>query len=152
MICDPPSAAQASATVILPGNFSSGKIELDIKALVQEWVADPEVPVQAFHPLTRGHVPAIELGFERLDAGVPLLAFLFLVALGVDYNIFLVARAAEETSRPVSGSVMLVRNPPSRLVATFSQPLGGSPRPARRGRPGSPRGARRPGRRPRWRR
>lgn len=35
-------------------------------------------------------------GFERLDAGVPLLAFLFLVALGVDYNIFLVTRAAEE--------------------------------------------------------
>jgi RND superfamily putative drug exporter len=36
------------------------------------------------------------LGFERLDAGVPLLAFLFLVALGVDYNIFLVTRAAQE--------------------------------------------------------
>ena len=36
-------------------------------------------------------------GFERLDDGVPLLAFLFLVALGVDYNIFLVSRAAEES-------------------------------------------------------
>ena len=36
------------------------------------------------------------LGFDRLDVGVPLLAFLFLVALGVDYNIFLVTRAAEE--------------------------------------------------------
>ncbi|HEX6918271.1 MAG TPA: MMPL family transporter [Phycicoccus sp.] len=36
------------------------------------------------------------LGFERLDEGVPLLAFVFLVALGVDYNIFLVTRAAEE--------------------------------------------------------
>lgn len=36
------------------------------------------------------------LGFERLDSGVPLQAFLFLVALGVDYNIFLVSRAAEE--------------------------------------------------------
>ena len=35
-------------------------------------------------------------GFERLDDGVPLLAFVFLVALGVDYNIFLVTRAAEE--------------------------------------------------------
>ena len=35
-------------------------------------------------------------GFERLDEGVPLLAFVFLVALGVDYNIFLVTRAAEE--------------------------------------------------------
>ena len=36
------------------------------------------------------------MGFARLDDGVPLLAFLFLVALGVDYNIFLVSRAAEE--------------------------------------------------------
>jgi RND superfamily putative drug exporter len=35
-------------------------------------------------------------GFEALDVGVPLLAFLFLVALGVDYNIFLVTRAGEE--------------------------------------------------------
>ncbi len=31
-----------------------------------------------------------------MDTGVPLLAFLFLVALGVDYNIFLVTRAREE--------------------------------------------------------
>ncbi|QIK74881.1 MMPL family transporter [Nocardioides piscis] len=36
------------------------------------------------------------LDFEGLDNGVPLLAFLFLVALGVDYNIFLVTRAREE--------------------------------------------------------
>jgi len=36
-------------------------------------------------------------GFDQLDVGVPLLAFIFLVALGVDYNIFLVTRAAEES-------------------------------------------------------
>lgn len=36
------------------------------------------------------------MGFTALDEGVPLLAFLFLVALGVDYNIFLVTRAREE--------------------------------------------------------
>ena len=35
-------------------------------------------------------------GFAAMDVGVPLLAFLFLVALGVDYNIFLVTRALEE--------------------------------------------------------
>jgi putative drug exporter of the RND superfamily len=34
--------------------------------------------------------------FPALDVGVPLLAFLFLVALGVDYSIFLVTRAREE--------------------------------------------------------
>lgn len=37
-------------------------------------------------------------GFPALDLGVPLLSFLFLVALGVDYNIFLATRAREEAS------------------------------------------------------
>ena len=36
-------------------------------------------------------------GFSAMDVGVPLLAFLFLVALGVDYNIFLVTRALQES-------------------------------------------------------
>ncbi|WP_432491515.1 MMPL family transporter [Kineococcus auxinigenes] len=35
-------------------------------------------------------------GFPALDTGVPLFSLLFLVALGVDYNIFLVTRAREE--------------------------------------------------------
>ena len=35
-------------------------------------------------------------GFPALDLDVPLLSFLFLVALGVDYNIFLATRAKEE--------------------------------------------------------
>lgn len=37
-------------------------------------------------------------GFPALDDGVPLFAFLFLVALGVDYTIFLVIRAREENA------------------------------------------------------
>jgi RND superfamily putative drug exporter len=36
-------------------------------------------------------------GFEALDVTAPLTSFLFLVALGVDYNIFLVTRAREES-------------------------------------------------------
>jgi RND superfamily putative drug exporter len=36
------------------------------------------------------------LGFPALDTAVTLYAFLFLVALGVDYNIFLTTRAREE--------------------------------------------------------
>jgi RND superfamily putative drug exporter len=39
------------------------------------------------------------LGFPALDANVLLLSFLFLVALGVDYNIFLVTRAREDAVR-----------------------------------------------------
>lgn len=37
--------------------------------------------------------------FSGMDVGVPLLAFLFLVALGVDYNIFLITRILEETAQ-----------------------------------------------------
>jgi RND superfamily putative drug exporter len=37
-------------------------------------------------------------GFAGSDAGFPLFAFVFLVALGVDYNIFLMTRVREETA------------------------------------------------------
>jgi RND superfamily putative drug exporter len=46
-------------------------------------------------------------GFKALDDGAPLLAFLFLVALGVDYNIFLVTRAREEAAGHGTRSGML---------------------------------------------
>lgn len=39
------------------------------------------------------------IGHPRIDLGLPLLAFLFLVALGVDYTIFLMTRAREETAK-----------------------------------------------------
>lgn len=38
-------------------------------------------------------------GFPGSDPSLPLFAFIFLVALGVDYNIFLMARVREETQR-----------------------------------------------------
>ncbi|HWJ81208.1 MAG TPA: MMPL family transporter [Nocardioides sp.] len=47
------------------------------------------------------------LGFGAMDTGVPLFAFLFLVALGVDYNIFLVTRAREEAATRGSRQGML---------------------------------------------
>jgi RND superfamily putative drug exporter len=36
-------------------------------------------------------------GFLKADASFPLFAFVFLVALGIDYNIFLMTRVREET-------------------------------------------------------
>ncbi|MGW4365285.1 MMPL family transporter [Nocardia takedensis] len=39
------------------------------------------------------------LGFRGADAGLPLLAFVFLVALGIDYNIFLMSRVHEEAAK-----------------------------------------------------
>jgi RND superfamily putative drug exporter len=47
------------------------------------------------------------LGFKGVDYSVPLLAFLFLVALGVDYNIFLVTRAREDARRSGTRDGML---------------------------------------------
>jgi RND superfamily putative drug exporter len=38
-------------------------------------------------------------GFPGSDPSLPLFAFVFLVALGVDYNIFLISRAREETEK-----------------------------------------------------
>jgi RND superfamily putative drug exporter len=39
------------------------------------------------------------LGFHGADAGFPLFVFVFLVALGIDYNIFLMTRVREEAAR-----------------------------------------------------
>ncbi|SCE65953.1 putative drug exporter of the RND superfamily [Micromonospora matsumotoense] len=47
------------------------------------------------------------LGFPALDSGVLLLAFVFLVALGVDYNIFLVTRAREDARQAGTRDGML---------------------------------------------
>jgi putative drug exporter of the RND superfamily len=41
----------------------------------------------------------VVFGFPGSDPGLPLFAFVFLVALGVDYNIFLIARAREEAEK-----------------------------------------------------
>ena len=47
------------------------------------------------------------LDFHRVDDNAPLFAFVFLVALGVDYNIFLVTRAREEAAEHGSREGML---------------------------------------------
>lgn len=46
-------------------------------------------------------------GFDAIDVKIPLFAFLFLVALGVDYNLFLVTRAREEAAEHGSREGML---------------------------------------------
>jgi RND superfamily putative drug exporter len=55
------------------------------------------------------------LGFPAFDLGVPLLSFLFLVALGVDYNIFLSTRAREQARH----------TPTARAIATALAVTGG---------------------------
>jgi RND superfamily putative drug exporter len=69
------------------------------------------------------------LGFPGADPSVPLYGFVFLVALGVDYNIFLMSRAREEsrqhgTSRGVLTALVLtggvITSAGVVLAATFS--------------------------------
>jgi RND superfamily putative drug exporter len=47
------------------------------------------------------------IGFHAMDSSTPLLAFVFLVALGIDYNIFLVGRAVEEARDHGSREAMI---------------------------------------------
>lgn len=49
------------------------------------------------------------LDYSAMDVSTPLLAFIFLVALGVDYNIFLTARAREETAATGDATDGIVR-------------------------------------------
>ena len=47
-------------------------------------------------------------GFDHADPAFPLFAFVFLVALGIDYNIFLMTRVREETLKRGTRSASLV--------------------------------------------
>jgi putative drug exporter of the RND superfamily len=58
------------------------------------------------------------VGYSRIDNGLPMLAFLFLVALGVDYTIFLMTRAREDSAARGTRHIGLVV-PIGILVDTF---------------------------------
>ena len=68
-------------------------------------------------------------GFAGMDASIPLLGFVFLVALGIDYNIFLMSRVHEETAQLGTRAGMLKGS---------RSPVGSSPRPGSCWRPPSP--------------
>ncbi|WP_189274518.1 MMPL family transporter [Streptomyces atratus] len=59
-----------------------------VAAVVAVWGASLGIGGLVFEPL---------LGMKGTDPGLPLLSFVFLVALGVDYGIFLMHRVREET-------------------------------------------------------
>lgn len=70
-----------------------------LRSLVAPVVLVATVVASFFSALGAGWLVSDRLlGFPALDLSVPLLSFLFLVALGVDYNIFLTTRAREEAA------------------------------------------------------
>jgi putative drug exporter of the RND superfamily len=75
-----------------------GVLVVLLRALVAPVVLIVTVILSFFAALGAGSlVFRYVLDYPALDYQVPLFCFLFLVALGVDYNIFLVSRAKEET-------------------------------------------------------
>ena len=69
----------------------------------------PATVVLSFFAALGGSLILFELfaDFPGEDPSYPLFAFIFLVALGVDYNIFLMARVREEAHRLPTKEAML---------------------------------------------
>ncbi|WP_229069940.1 MMPL family transporter [Actinoplanes sp. DH11] len=97
---DTRDAARRDLVVIVP--VILGLVFLVLVALLRALVA----PVLLMGTVVLSFLASLGAGswlfrnvfdYPALDNSVPLFAFLFLVALGVDYNIFLVTRAKEET-------------------------------------------------------
>jgi putative drug exporter of the RND superfamily len=89
-------AQAADAALVAP--LTLGIILLIVVALVRAIVA----PLYLVGTVVLSYGFALgvaSLAFGELDPGLPLFAFIFLVALGVDYNIFLMARIREERAR-----------------------------------------------------
>jgi len=93
-------AAARDRLVVIPAILAVVLVVL--YALLRAVLASPVLVaatlLSAFAALGLGGWASIHVfGFPALDNTTPLFAFLFLVALGVDYTIFLVTRAREET-------------------------------------------------------
>ncbi|MFJ5259651.1 MMPL family transporter [Streptomyces sp. NPDC088387] len=74
-----------------------------VAAVVAVWGASLGIGGLVFEPL---------FGFEGTDPGLPLLSFVFLVALGVDYGIFLMHRMREESlggAEPAAAALTALR-------------------------------------------
>jgi RND superfamily putative drug exporter len=97
---DARSAAQRDLRVVVPAILAVVLVVLYVllRAALAPLVLVAVTVLSALAALgLGGWVSVHAFGFPALDNATPLFAFLFLVALGVDYTIFLVTRAREET-------------------------------------------------------
>jgi RND superfamily putative drug exporter len=98
---DTREAAEGDNVVVVPAVLAVVLLVLFalLRAVVLPLLLIVTVVVSFASALGVGVLVSNALGFAGLETTVPLLAFVFLVALGVDYNIFLVTRAREEAMR-----------------------------------------------------
>jgi putative drug exporter of the RND superfamily len=97
---DASAAASRDRRVIVPAILAVVLIVLYVllRSALAPLVLVAVTVLSALAALGLGGWASVHLfGFPALDNTAPLFAFLFLVALGVDYTIFLVTRAREET-------------------------------------------------------
>jgi RND superfamily putative drug exporter len=97
---DARAAAQRDQWVVIPAILAVVLTVLYVllRAVLAPLVLVAVTVLSAFAALgLGGWVSVHAFGFPALDNTTPLFAILFLVALGVDYTIFLVTRAREET-------------------------------------------------------
>ena len=97
---DASAAAARDRLVIIPAILAVVLIVLYVllRSALAPLVLVAVTVLSALAALGLGGWASVHLfGFPALDNTAPLFAFLFLVALGVDYTIFLVTRAREET-------------------------------------------------------
>ena len=102
---DASAAASRDRRVIVPAILAVVLIVLYVllRSALAPLVLVAVTVLSALAALGLGGWASVHLfGFPALDNTAPLFAFLFLVALGVDYTIFLVTRAREET--PANGT------------------------------------------------
>ena len=93
---DSREAQAADARLVAP--LTIGVILLIVIALVRALVAPLYLVASVL--LSYGFALGVaSLVFGELDPGLPLFAFIFLVALGADYNIFLIGRIRDERAR-----------------------------------------------------
>ncbi|CDQ42588.1 MMPL family transporter [Mycolicibacterium neoaurum] len=97
---DAAAAARHDRMVVIPAILAVVLVVLFVllRSLLAPLILVSVTVLSALAALGLGGWASVHLfGFPALDNGTPLFAFLFLVALGVDYTIFLVTRAKEET-------------------------------------------------------
>lgn len=98
---DTAAAAERDAWVVIPVVLIVVVLVLMalLRAVVGPLVLLGTVLLSYAAALGAGGLLMRAMGFDAVDVSLPLLAFVFLVALGVDYTIFLMSRVREEAGR-----------------------------------------------------